>query len=146
VPSWPISTCSMQGRGFAVPKPQQIIAPGAARRYDPADGSSTRDGSRSVRGRVRSPHRAKLQAASEPTAYGSCPPRAAAPWDTDGSRYRLMPLYGGGIKRGIDSNQIFHNDKTTRHRSWFVLMTTQQFQHTAAIFKKTINRHTSTTV
>ena len=26
----------------------------------------------SVRGRVRSPHMAKLQAASVPTAYGSC--------------------------------------------------------------------------
>ena len=60
---------------------------------DPADGSSTRGGSSSVRGRVRSPHMAKLQAASVPTAYGSCVPRASAPWDrqTDGSRYRLMP-------------------------------------------------------
>jgi len=35
----------------------QVIAPGAARRYAPAaDGSSTRGGSTSVRGRVRSPH------------------------------------------------------------------------------------------
>ena len=32
----------------------------------PADGSSTRGGSTSVRGRVRSPHTAKLQAASVP--------------------------------------------------------------------------------
>ena len=38
-----------------------------------------------------------LQAASLPIGYGSCAPRAAAPWDrqTDGSRYRLMPTYGG---------------------------------------------------
>ena len=45
---------------------QQAIVPG--RRYDmsPADGSSTRSGSTSVRGRVRSPHMAKLQAASVP--------------------------------------------------------------------------------
>jgi len=35
---------------------KQVIALGAARRYAPADGSSTRDGSTSVRGRVRSPH------------------------------------------------------------------------------------------
>jgi len=38
---------------------KQAIAPGAARRYAchaPADGSSTRGGSTSVRGRVRSPH------------------------------------------------------------------------------------------
>ena len=55
---------------------EQVIAPGAARRYVPADGSSTRSGSTSVRGRVRSPHMAKLQAASLPIAY-----RAAAPWD-----------------------------------------------------------------
>ena len=34
----------------------------------PADGSSTRGGSTSVRGRVRSPHMAKLQAASVPVA------------------------------------------------------------------------------
>ena len=34
----------------------------------PADGSSTRSGSTSVRGRVRSPHMAKLQAASVPLA------------------------------------------------------------------------------
>jgi len=55
---------------------EQVIAPGASRRYVPADGSSTRSGSTSVRGRVRSPHMAKLQAASLPIAY-----RAAAPWD-----------------------------------------------------------------
>ena len=39
----------------------------------PADGSSTRVASTSVHGRVRSPHVAKLQAASMPIAY-----RAAA--------------------------------------------------------------------
>jgi len=77
--------------------------PGAARRYAPADASSTRGGSTSVRGRVRSPHMAKLWAASACIAKGSCAPRAAAPWDrqtdrqTDGSRYRLMTLYSGGI-------------------------------------------------
>ena len=34
----------------------------------PVDGSSTRGGSTSVRGRVRSPHVAKLQAANVPVA------------------------------------------------------------------------------
>jgi len=66
----------------------------------PADGSSTRGGFTSVRGRVRSPHMAKLQAASMSIAYGGrCAPRAAALWDrqTDGSRYRLLSPYGGGI-------------------------------------------------
>ena len=46
------------------------------------DGSSTRGGSTSVRGQVRSPHVAKLQAASVPIAYGSCAPRAMG--HTDG--------------------------------------------------------------
>jgi len=52
----------------------------------PPDGSSTRGGSTSVRGRVHSPYMAEMQAASMPTAYGSYAPRAAAPWDrqTDG--------------------------------------------------------------
>ena len=55
-------------------------------RPPPADGSSTRGGSASVRGRVRCLRLAKLQAASVPIAQGSCAPRAAAPWDrqTDG--------------------------------------------------------------
>ena len=35
---------------------RQVIAPGPARRYAPADGSLTRGGSASVRGRVRSLH------------------------------------------------------------------------------------------
>ena len=42
--------------------------PGAAIRYAPADGSSTQRGSTSVRGRVRRPHMAELQAASVPIA------------------------------------------------------------------------------
>ena len=72
------------------------LSPRRGRRDDmppPADASSTRGGSTSVRERVRSPHMAKLQAASVPIAQGSCAPRAHAPWDrqTDGSRYRLMP-------------------------------------------------------
>jgi len=50
---------------------EQVIAPGAARRYAPADGSSTRGGSTSVRGRVRSPHMAKLQAVCVPIAQDS---------------------------------------------------------------------------
>ena len=37
-----------------------------------ADGSSTRGGSTSVRGRVRSPQMAELQAASVPIDEGSC--------------------------------------------------------------------------
>ena len=49
---------------------EQVIAPGAVRRYAPADDSSTRGGSTSVRGRVRSPHMAKLQAASVPYSLG----------------------------------------------------------------------------
>jgi len=49
---------------FAVHKRKQLIAPGAAKRYAPADGSSTRGVSTSVRGRVRSPHMAQLQTAS----------------------------------------------------------------------------------
>ena len=79
---------------------KQVIAPGAARRYSPADGSSTRGGSTSVRGRLRSAHMANLQVASVP--------RAAAPWDrrtnrqTDGSRYRVMPPYGGGHKNSAE--------------------------------------------
>ena len=67
----------------------------------PADGSSTRGGSTSVRGRVRSPHTAELQAASVPIAQGSCAPTAAAPRDrqtTGGSRYRLMPPTAGHNK------------------------------------------------
>jgi len=40
----------------------------STRRYAPADGSSTRGGSTSVSGRVRSPYMAKLQAASVPIA------------------------------------------------------------------------------
>jgi len=38
----------------------------------PVDGSSARGGSTSVRGRVRSPHMARLQAAGMPIAQGSC--------------------------------------------------------------------------
>ena len=49
----------------------------------PADGSSTRGGSTSVRRRVHSPRMAKLQAASVSITYGSCAPRAAAPWDRE---------------------------------------------------------------
>jgi len=68
---------------------KQVIAPGSARRYAPIDGSSTRGGSTSVRGRVRSPHIDSQ--------------RAYSLWDrqTDGSRYRLMPMYGGGIIKVI---------------------------------------------
>ena len=51
---------------------------------------------------------AKLQAASVPIAQDSCAPRAAAPWDrqTDGSRYRLMPLYGGGHKMKVERRTV----------------------------------------
>jgi len=55
-------------RGARLVSKTKVIAPGAARRYAPADGSSTRGGSTSVRGRVRSLHTAKLQAASVPIA------------------------------------------------------------------------------
>ena len=75
---------------------QKSYRPGAARRYAPADGSSTRGGSTSVRGRIRSPHTSKLQAASVPIAYGSCA-MGQTDGQTDGSWHRLMPPYGGDI-------------------------------------------------
>jgi len=72
----------------------------------PAGGSSTRGGSTSVRGRVRSPHMAMLRAASIPRLGYSLG------WDRDGqtdaSRCRLMPRpYGGplgtiGVARILD--------------------------------------------
>ena len=62
-----------------------VIAPGRRDDMSLADGSSTCGGSTSVRGRVRSPHTAKLQAASVPIAQGSC-----AMGQTDGSRYSLI--------------------------------------------------------
>ena len=61
--------------------------PGAARRYAPADSSLTRGGSTSVRGRVRSPHTAKLQAASVLIAYCSC-----AMGQTDGQTDRRIAV------------------------------------------------------
>ena len=76
----------------------------------PADGSPTRGGSTSVRGRVRSPHMAKLQAASVPKPKGSCAPRAGTDRRTDGSRYRLMFTYGG---TACTSNQ--HASGTDRY-------------------------------
>jgi len=70
---------------------KQVIAPGLARRYAaPADGSSTRGGSTSVRGRVRSPHMAKLQAASVPLAWADARlGLGQTDGQMDGSRYRL---------------------------------------------------------
>jgi len=62
---------------------QQVITPpGGGRRDDmpPADGSSTRGGSRSA---VRSPRTAELQAAIVPIAYDSCAPRAGTDRRTD---------------------------------------------------------------
>ena len=55
--------------------------PGGGNDMPPRRGSSTPGGSTSVRGRVRSPHMAQLQAVSVPIAQGSCALRAAAPWD-----------------------------------------------------------------
>ena len=68
----------------------------------PADGSSTRGGSTSVRGRVRSPHTSgggRWLSCRQPACLQ---PRPAAPWDrrTDGSRYRLMPP----VRRGHNTN------------------------------------------
>jgi len=60
-----------------------------------ADGSSTRGGSTSVRGRVRSPHiSGDRPAAGSQRAY-------SLGWDkqTDGSRYRLMPPLPPPIRR-----------------------------------------------
>jgi len=68
-----------------------------------ADGSSTRGGCTSVRGRVRSPHIsggsavAKLQAASVSITWGSCAPRAAASCDRQTDRQTDGSQYGGGI-------------------------------------------------
>ena len=67
-------------------------------RYAPTDGSSTRGGSTSVRGRVRSPHLARLQAASVPIAYGSCAPRAETDRRRDGRiAVSFHAPYGGSI-------------------------------------------------
>ena len=79
--------------------------PGPARRYAPADGSSTRGGFTSVPGPFRSPHisSGRLAAGSQRAdSLGSCamqPACCSLCWDrqTGGSRYRLMPRYGGGI-------------------------------------------------
>jgi len=82
---------------------KQVIAPPRA------DGSSTRGGSTSVRGLLRSPHIAKLQAASVHIAYGSCALRAGI---DGGSRYRLMSPYSRGqklIKLYISTQQILHS-------------------------------------
>jgi len=59
---------------------QQVIAPGAARRYAPSDGSSTRSGSTHVRGRVRSPNMAKLQAVSAELSIGWVDPWVGLGW------------------------------------------------------------------
>jgi len=60
-----------------------------------ANGSSTRGGSTSVRGRVCSPHVAKLQAASVPIAYGSCAPIGLG--QTDG---RIAVSLNAPLRRG----------------------------------------------
>jgi len=92
-------------------KCRQVITLGRRDDMPPVDDSSTRGGSSSVRGQVRSPHMAKLQAASVPIAQGSYAPRTAAPWDRetdrqrDGSRYRFMSPYGAGIITG-DTTQF----------------------------------------
>jgi len=72
-----------------------------------ADDSLTRGGSTFVRGRVRSPNMAKLQAASMPIAYGSCTRTAAAPprhssgakaeWDLF-NMYGELRAAGGGAR------------------------------------------------
>jgi len=84
---------------------------GAARQYAPADGSSTRGESTSVRGRVRSPHISGGRPAAgsqRADSLGSCATQQACyslGWDrqtdgqTDGSRYRLMSPRRGHNKR-----------------------------------------------
>jgi len=67
--------------------------------YAPADGSSTRGGSTSVRGRVRSPHiSGGRPAAGSQRAY-------SLGWDkqADGSRYSKMPAIGRGHNKRFDS-------------------------------------------
>ena len=73
----------------------------------PVDGSSTRGGSTSVRGRVRSPHicgvrpAAGSQRADSPGSCATQPASFSLGWDrqtdgqTDVSRYRLMPPTAG---------------------------------------------------
>jgi len=79
---------------FKEPLIKQGIAPGAARRYAPADGSSIHK-SRWIYVRPRThPQSAHLWWPVVPISS------AAAPWDrqTEGSRYSKMPPpYGGGI-------------------------------------------------
>ena len=81
--------------------------------YGPADATA-------VRGRVRSLHMAKLQAASVPITWGSCAPTAAVPWDrqtdrqTDGRNavsLNAPPPYGGG------HNSWLHYPIHRRHSS-----------------------------
>jgi len=79
----PVIVVIVRGWGQKVTPPTlllQVVAPQVARQYAPADGRSIRRGSTSVRGRVCSPHTAKLQAASVPIA---CAPRAGTDRRTD---------------------------------------------------------------
>jgi len=78
-----------------------------------ADGSSTRGGSTSVRGRVRSPHMAKLQAASVPITQVSCAPRAGADKRTDGR----IAVSRNGNGRGIINRLSVLGDFTNTARS-----------------------------
>jgi len=118
LPSWRVCKCgnaTMLHRldwtcmDTAQENTQQVTAPAAARRYAPADGSSTRGGSTSVRGRVRSPHisggrpGAGSQRADSLRSCATQPACYSLGWgrqtggQTDGSRYRLMPPTAGGI-------------------------------------------------
>ena len=77
------------------------------RRFVPADGSSTRGGSTSVRGRVRTPHTAELPAASVPIAYGSCAPRAGTDRRTNG--WMAVPHNATPTARGGHNNELATN-------------------------------------
>ena len=79
---------------------------GAARQYAPADGSSTRGGSTSVRGRVRSPHISGGRPAAgsqRADSLGSCATQQACyslGWDRQTDERIAVSLnvpYGGGI-------------------------------------------------
>jgi len=78
----------------------------------PADGSSIRGGSTSVRGRVRSPLMAKLQAASVPIAQGSCALRAGTERRTD--RLAMLQAASMPIAQGSCAPRTGTDKRTNR--------------------------------
>jgi len=71
----------------------------------------------SVRGRVRSPHMAKLQAASVPIAYGSCAPRAGTDRRTIAVSLNA-PLYGVGHNKTERAHYMYIKQVVVASRGW----------------------------